>query len=399
MARPIPLLPAHLLPALRTLHAHLAFAPPEAARAFGGELEGLIDTGILTVSATEIDGLVHLGAAGLRALGLNPHKGPRIPTLVDHTYARHCLMQLKWRVLRPPSHALGRTGTAGLYWLACTARGDEVLVMGKATAGGYGAQMVRRQLPKMGTTLRLDGRQLVILHPTGRGFSQLVREHDGRVRVIRMAISTDETRALDAAAPPSNLPAHLTRALRTDRVLTAGQLRTYYGATPEQLASLPTVRRTVQPSHTRADTVTATFHSLDVPGLRTWTAGQLMHLAAVAEMRHQLEASLHVERWRSDAAGHHTDEQPDATCRTPDGRRVAIEFDRGTYHSTKIGAKLISYAEAGYDLVWWGVMGERRAQHLRQQIYGIMYHDRANSVIPAHYKAKVMVLDWLADHP
>ena len=139
-------------------------------------------------------------------------------------------------------------------------------------------------------------------------------------------------------------------ALATDHVLTAGQLRRYFGADAADLASLARVRHQVEPVHMRGTLVEAEFCALKVSEI-TMRPSVLAHAVGTAEVRLQL--GIPPQAWKT-AGGGDEDVEPDAIYTTPEGKRLAVEYDRGTYPSKKITYKLLSFG-ASFDGTLWAV--------------------------------------------
>lgn len=158
----------------------------------------------------------------------------------------------------------------------------------------------------------------------------------------------------------------LDAALKTDRVLTEGQLRRL-GGTATELSRFQSVERLVYPIHMRpAVSAEVRFYSRS-KALLTRSTSRLEHLAGTAEMRLRLDAPADPSLWKVEhALDGRLGELPDAAW-LREGGPVAIEYDKGTYSSQKVLAKLHGFQQSGYSEVVWGVVQERRVDHFRRR--------------------------------
>lgn len=104
--------------------------------------------------------------------------------------------------------------------------------------------------------------------------------------------------------------------------------------------------------------------------LLRWQPGwKLAHLAGTAELRLMLGATrisgAVSQSWVLE--GGYGDLRPDATWMTPEGQRVAIEYDAG-YPAPVVRDKLRSFQS--YDLVYWGTPSAARQTNLQSRYPG-----------------------------
>lgn len=141
-------------------------------------------------------------------------------------------------------------------------------------------------------------------------------------------------------------------ALEADGVLTKSQLRRYYGADEEDFEGLFTAPHVIEPVHMRPTLIQTEFVGLTGESINR-RASVLAHAAGTAQGRLQLIVSP--RQWaqvKADPNKEHI--EPDALFITNTGKRVAVEYDRGTYASKKVVAKLTSFSTQ-YDGTLWMV--------------------------------------------
>lgn len=156
-------------------------------------------------------------------------------------------------------------------------------------------------------------------------------------------------------------------ALETDRALAASQVLRYFGVTPQELGVPHTPVQVFEPVHMRALRVQTVFCTA-TPELAHRAAPVLAHLAGAAEVRLRLGIPPH--EWSS---GDNTDRHlPDAVF-TRDGRRYAVEYDRGSYTRRRIVEKILTF-HGEYDAVIWAVPEGRERGH------GVQRNNRAASL-------------------
>lgn len=145
-------------------------------------------------------------------------------------------------------------------------------------------------------------------------------------------------------------------ALRTDQVLTSGQLLRL-GVNPDWFPSVTeSVRLT---SYVGAETV-VTFHALRPATLEGLRARQLAHLAGVAEMRLVLGVPPG-PHWQVSAHLRHADERPDAVW-THEGQTRLIEFDSCDYPRGVVERKVHGMQPKGP--LYWGTTSALRVNRL-----------------------------------
>jgi hypothetical protein len=149
----------------------------------------------------------------------------------------------------------------------------------------------------------------------------------------------------------------LEQALTVDMALSERQVSQHYGLSLEACQKSGFKLQTVNIAPTaRMKTTRAvnfvTLETLEIP------AFEFRHLAGIAEMRHQLGASL--EDWE---LIHHSDRtSPDAIWQR--GLETwAVEFDAGSYSKRTVLEKIRSF-RAGFDGQCWAVSSEARARFL-----------------------------------
>lgn len=152
-----------------------------------------------------------------------------------------------------------------------------------------------------------------------------------------------------------------------DRVVTLGQVERHYDLSVQDLRGSLALREAVHaPLVDSSKRVRTTFAT--TPELEEWMrwrpAWELAHLAGTAELRHMLGVARvtgqgAAQRWVLE--GGFGEERPDAEWLTPDGKRVAIEYDGG-YPPLVVQKKLRAFRK--YDAVYWGTPSLIRRAHL-----------------------------------
>lgn len=141
-------------------------------------------------------------------------------------------------------------------------------------------------------------------------------------------------------------------ALEADGVLTKAQLRRYYGADEEDFEGLFSAPHVIEPVHMRPTLIQTEFVGLTMDSVNR-RASVLAHAAGTAQGRLQLGVSP--QQWKQLKADPNNEHiEPDAVFTTNTGKRVAVEYDRGTYASRKVVAKLTSFS-VQYDSTLWMV--------------------------------------------
>lgn len=155
----------------------------------------------------------------------------------------------------------------------------------------------------------------------------------------------------EVVAARSERRARIVAALGVDGVLTRSQLARYYGADQEDLDGLHQASHLIEPVHMRSTLVQTTFVGLT----RLAVASRPTVLAhAVGTAQGRLQCMISPEHWTPMRETAEDTIAPDAVFVTPSGQRVAVEYDRGTYTSKKVVAKLSAFA-AQYDGTIWMV--------------------------------------------
>lgn len=188
----------------------------------------------------------------------------------------------------------------------------------------------------------------------------------------------------------------IAQALAVDDVLTVTQLQRYFQADEEDLEVLCRAKHLIEPVHMRSTLIQAEFVGLTVDTVSR-RATVLAHQAATAQARLQLV--IPPERWRNIKGVKDADNiEPDAMFFTESGKRIAVEYDRGTYPMKKVTAKLLSFAR-DFDGTLWVVppplltrsgkpMQRARSRFLEQQI--ALSPELRNVKKSTH----IMVADW-----
>ncbi|GAA5534761.1 hypothetical protein [Deinococcus aluminii] len=162
--------------------------------------------------------------------------------------------------------------------------------------------------------------------------------------------------------------ARLRAALRTDRVLSAAQLRRDFDLDLGQLQGLrefTCFSAVVQPIfRTRTSRQIIWFVTLAPRLPQRLSPEQIGHLCGTAEIRLRLGSSP--EQWRSDAAALGKLNKPDAVL-TLGPHLVAIEFDTGSYRGRVVRQKCEHFAGKYAGLVW-GVTSRVRSRRLAEAL-------------------------------
>lgn len=154
-------------------------------------------------------------------------------------------------------------------------------------------------------------------------------------------------------------------ALGADGVLTARQLKRYCGVDERALRGLPHKDAQVRPVHSRPSaSARVRFYALYEETLRYSSDTALSHIAGVAAIRHQL--GIPPEEWSTrHASGDHN--YPDAEYKEQQsGRRIAVEYDSGTYVRQLVREKM-QHFEATYGGVVWGVISRVRGERIHRR--------------------------------
>ena len=152
----------------------------------------------------------------------------------------------------------------------------------------------------------------------------------------------------------------LSQDLETDRVLSSGQLKRYYGLSLIELenCNFKSVETFLAPSRGSLCYGQVTFVGLS-SRLGRLEGNSLRHLAGIAEMRHVLGAPA--GDWTSLAAARQQPRTPDAFWETARGL-LAIEYDVGSYSPTQIKEKAKSFKRYAGQI--WGTPSRQRVRHL-----------------------------------
>lgn len=160
------------------------------------------------------------------------------------------------------------------------------------------------------------------------------------------------------------------QALKTDQALTAAQLSTYYGIHPRVLTGLGRRDVTLAPRKNWSRTpVTVRFYALEQKALDRLHPAALGHYAGAAAMRYQLKANA--DQWQILRSGSSSRLQNHEEERIPDAiyvngnRRIAVEYDSGTYSMELVGEKLDDYY-LRYDATIWGATSKVRRNRIRK---------------------------------
>lgn len=168
--------------------------------------------------------------------------------------------------------------------------------------------------------------------------------------------------------------------LRTDVVITAGQLSRLYGVERRVLTGLPHRTLTVSPVHMRPGLVVdATFYALGQRTLDRLSPGNLSHLAGTAEIRAVLRVPPDRYRVLPRARGV---QRPDAEYHDPLGGVIAVEYDSGTYSRGDVAAKLECYRQH-YDGTVWAVCSAVRLERFKRR----------------YLQVQLMQVSWWASEP
>lgn len=161
---------------------------------------------------------------------------------------------------------------------------------------------------------------------------------------------------LPAEARPARMPgvlrlAELRKALEQAGVLSASQLRRYYGATDAELAIFPFREVHLQPVHMRQLQVTCRFYSTD-RSLLLRRPTDLAHMVGTTEAR--LHLGIPAEHWQAPRAVQGAlSHLPDGQVMLGDQGTLAVEYDRGSYSYKKVIKKLTAFNLQGHRGVYW----------------------------------------------
>jgi len=94
----------------------------------------------------------------------------------------------------------------------------------------------------------------------------------------------------------------------------------------------------------------------------------LAHRCGTAEIRYMLGVDSDRAVWQAETRGKLSCENPDAVYLPEGGRRIAIEFDAGSYGPRIIDKKLRTFRERGFEQTIWGVTTSLRQRNLTRKI-------------------------------
>lgn len=373
-------------------------------------LDELFDGGLLHITYTLMGELIVLTAYGLQVIVNDGIIYRSLTRSIDLAYERFCLQNLGWSVLRKAVQS-GPELTSGLsrYPRVQTDERDAYIVA-RLSRGGISADAIHKLAKRYRSTLAATNHDLVIITPHPRRGLHTVNRHGANLRFKHMLpliqdgelgrrMWTGEDVGDTWETPPIQGPAitelqaaelrhqgvtdltleilQLTRqerierayeALECDGVITESQLQRHFKLEAEDFPKVPYVEDLARPVHMR--------HTLEIPvrfylasrRLKQSEVPQLAHRAGAGELRHlygirpdqcaqvhQGTQSLRRNLEEPDAIWY-----PDAEDRT---RRIAVEFDTGSYPRKVIEAKRDAFRKH-YESFVWGVTSKRRKENV-----------------------------------
>ncbi|ASN83310.1 hypothetical protein [Deinococcus ficus] len=388
-----------------------AWTIQEGLDALGADrLRAMIDHQCLGVTPTAMGDLLLLLAHGRIATYGGASASVSLNGQINQAYFRLSLQALGWRYPQPgePVRNLESYDPTGRFKEVNTEFGL-ALVAGKLTSDGYSTDYLRRMTDRLKSTALFENFYVIVLTPNARRGRQHAAKHGAFLKVIQVLPEHPTPPEFDhqvdgradrrvSTTPPEpalagsfwkqdqrylSLPPGVLRTLQMPRderveqamlsiecdgVMSAAQLRSYYGLIPEDLQGIhriQTILRTT-PSQ-RTSEVKVEFLTLS-RRLARQEMHRLAHRCGTGRIRHLVDVRPDPAAYKAEYRGTLKAEEPDAVIFGSDGRELAVEFDNGTYLRRVIDRKLGAFQDRGFDEVIWGVSNPLRQRNLTREI-------------------------------
>ncbi|MDP9765566.1 hypothetical protein [Deinococcus enclensis] len=388
-----------------------AWTIQEGLHALGADrLRTMIDYQYLGITPTAMGDLLLLLAHGRIATYGGSSASVSLNRHINQAYVRLSLQTLGWSPPQKgePFRDLESYVSTGQFEEIKTEYGL-ALVAGKLTAGGYSTEYIRRLASRLRSTALYEHFYVIILTPHARKGQGVAKRHGAFLKVIQVLPQcpappefqmevTARTRQSVSPTPPEpylaghhwkedpqylSLPPHMLRVLQRPRderieqamlsvecdgAMSAAQLKRYYALRPEDLKGIhriQTILRTT-PSQ-RTSEVSTEFLTLSRKLTRQETH-RLAHRCGTGRIRHLMDVKPDPETYKAEYRGTLRVEEPDAVMFRSDGRKIALEFDNGTYTMATVDKKLGAFQDQDFDEVIWGVSNPVRQRNLTRKI-------------------------------
>lgn len=378
----------------------------ERAKRLSVNLADLFSRGLLHTTYTLMGELIVLTVPGFQVIAGGKRVHRSLTRSIDLAYERLCLDDLGWTVLREAVRS-GPELSSGLsrYPRVQTDQRD-AYVVAKLSRGGISTGAIHRLAKRYRSTLAATNHDLVIITPSPRRGLQAAQGYSANVRFEHLLPQTQpgvkgrrvwtgedvgdlwESPPIQGAAitelqaselrhqgvPDLTLEIlQLTRkerieraheALACDGVITEGQLRRHFKLEAEDFPRVLYVEDLAHPVHMRRSLEVRVRFYLASRKLGHSEVPQLAHRAGTGELRHlygvRPEQCEQVRQNTKNLRRHF--EEPDAIWH-PDPadrtRRVAVEFDTGSYPRKVIEEKREAFRKH-FEGIVWGVTSQRR---------------------------------------
>ncbi|WP_161883145.1 hypothetical protein [Deinococcus alpinitundrae] len=158
------------------------------------------------------------------------------------------------------------------------------------------------------------------------------------------------------------------RALGCDAAMSSAQLKRYFGLGVSDLEGASYVNTIIRPvKDTMANEITTTFLT-STRQIANGDDASLAHRCGAAQVRYMLGVDSDPEVWQAETRGRLSYENPDAVYLSPQGQRIAIEFDTGHYSAKDIRRKLDAFQDRGFAKPIWAVTTKVRQRNLSRKI-------------------------------
>ncbi|AZI45220.1 hypothetical protein EHF33_20130 (plasmid) [Deinococcus psychrotolerans] len=387
-----------------------AWTHDEAVAAFGDRLQFALDQKILGRIDTLMGTMyIVLGHGRLATFDI-ASQAESLQVQISKAYVRLSLLELGWRVMTDtePSRKLKQFNKTGTMLHVETDFG-ECLLTGHLRSGGYSRQALDSLSVRFKSTALFHNFYIVVLTPSprrGRDYAERQKSFLKLIHVLPQSTVDGQTATRVKTVParhgfePDDRPYYADaawienphfqslpditkrvlslsrtdrigearRALECDAAMSGTQLKKYFGLDVVDLEGVRYVDTIIRPAkRSMANEINTTF--------LTWTRQiangddtALAHRCGTAEVRYMLGADSNRELWQAEARGALSYDNPDAVYVPGNGRRIAVEFDAGSYSPSVIRNKLDTFSDRGFEETIWAVTTSVRQRNLTQKI-------------------------------
>lgn len=388
-----------------------AWSRQEAAAALGeSRLAVLISERVLGMQNTKMGRMYQLLARGRMSVFGTAKQARSFVAQLDRAYLRLSLMQLGWSYevkdgVNPhykglaelfPHLSLKEVNTNGQY--------PRAVLGGKLSGGGHAAHSLHDIATRTKGDALFRRIEIIILTPSPRKGQTKAETHKSVLTLRHILPKVDDTtrftRIPRRLSPYGNVPELLPKQatlvaaranpipkqsisvlllphservkqaqldIEIDGVISAFQLRRYYGLEPLDLEGRLITAALIRPLRSRA--AFEVQQSLVVSGaeMARLSDNELNHRLTITEMRLSVGIAAQRAIWQVDAKPSLKLNQPDCVWISGD-ERAAVEADTGQYHMRVVEKKLESFAQQGYTLTVWGTGSKRRATGIKEKL-------------------------------